>query len=388
MKAVFFLQADPFRPKPALRALREADTLAGAGWDVSFVCWIKAETVPPSAVPDRYPVRRIPAAVPAIGTSFVRRARVYRGVLRRLAEAGIEEKPDLIVGHDLEALPAAVRTKKATRKPLIYDSHEDWPALIAENSRLESLGAKILELRACRHVDAVVTVSAPIAAKFLRMGERTEILYNARPSVEIRLADREASRRAFGYAPDDFVVGFAGALARGRGLEVLLDALRELPTSFKALVVGGPAEEAAALRNRAESLGLANRVRVDDYRSFPELSPYYAAMDVGAILAEPWPNHLRALPNKLFDCMANGVPVIVPDYPAMAPIVREGPCGWIVAGITRGAVTAAIREAHDSSQAAERGRTGREAYLKRYAWERQAEAFLGVVGAVLGAASP
>ncbi len=382
MKAVFFLQADPFRPKPALRALREADSLARAGWGVSFVCWIKAASVSPSPVPDRYPIHRIPARPPAIGTSFLGRARVYRRVLRHLAKKGIEEKPDLIVGHDLEVLPAAVETKRATGKPLIYDSHEDWPALIAENSRLESLVSRVLEIRQCRHVDLVVTVSAPIADKFRRMGKRTEVLYNARPSTEIQRSDREASRRAFGYDPEDFVVGFAGALARGRGLEVLLDALRELPDAFKVLLVGGPAEMAAELRREARSLGVADRVRVDDFLPFPELAPYYAAMDVGAILADPWPNHLRALPNKLFDCIANGVPVIVPNYPAMAPIVREGPSGWIVDRVATSSVVATLKEARASGQAAERGKVGREIYLRKYAWERQAEEFMRWVAAL------
>ncbi|MFA5897132.1 MAG: glycosyltransferase family 4 protein [Thermoplasmata archaeon] len=379
MKAVFFLQTDPFLPKPALRALREADALSRAGWEVAFVAWIKAAEVPPAAAPDSYPVRRVPVPVPPLGTSFIGRALAYNRATNALFHAGVEEKPDLIVGHDLEVLWAAAMTKRYTRRPLIYDSHEDWPALIAENSALESRIAKVQEQRLCRRVSHVVTVSEPIADKFRKMKKPTTVLYNARPSSEIHPADRESSRKAFGYGPDDFVVGFAGALGKGRGLDVLLESLAHLPPSVKTLIVGGPDEEAAVLRQRAEALGVSGRARVDGYRPFRELAPYYAAMDVGVVLLEPWPNHLRALPNKLFDYMAHGVAVIVPDYPAMAPIVRKGPCGWTVPEVRWPSVSYAIQEARASAETGTRGKTGRDTYLREYAWERQAKDFLRIV---------
>jgi len=379
VKAIFFLQTDPYLPKPALRALREADALSQAGWNVVFVAWIKAEEVPTTLVPDPYPVKRVAIPVPPLGTSFLRRALAYNRAMKVLFRIGVEENPDLVVGHDLEALQAAVMTARYTQKPLIYDSHEDWPSLIAENSALESRIAKVQEMRLCRHVAHVVTVSEPIAERFRRMKKPTTVLYNARPSSEIHLADRESSRRMFGYGPDDFVLGFAGALGRGRGLHVLLESLVHLPLSFKALIVGGPEEEAEALRRRAQALDVSARVRVDGYRPFRELAPYYAAMDLGGILLEPSPNHLCALPNKLFDFMAHGVPVLVPDYPAMGPIVRRGLCGWTVPDVRWETVSAAIQEVRASGERGIRGRRGREMFLREYAWEHQAKDFLRIV---------
>jgi len=61
---------------------------------------------------------------------------------------------------------------------------------------------------------------------------------------------------------------------------VLLESLAQLP-SFKALFVGGPEEEAEALRRHAQALDISARVRVDGYRPFRELAPCYAAMDLG-----------------------------------------------------------------------------------------------------------
>src|SRR5207247_7200816 len=152
---------------------------------------------------------RVPG--PPVGSSFIGRARAYIRATNAMARAAAAAQPDLLVAHDLEVLRAAVKANGQTRAPIVYDSHEDWPALIADNSSLEGRLARFQERRHCRHVAQVVTVSEPIAAKFRARGTPTTILYNARPSSEVVLAGRDASRANFGFVPTDFVVGFAGA---------------------------------------------------------------------------------------------------------------------------------------------------------------------------------
>jgi len=379
MKAVFLLQTDPYRPKPVLRALREADTLHRQGWDVAFVSWIKAAAPPTDEPSGPYLVRRVVVPVPALGTSFVQRALAYYRATSRMSRACVDEKPDLIVAHDFEVLRAGAMAKRRASKPLIYDSHEDWPALIAENSALEARIARAQEKRLCRCVARVITVSEPIAAKFRARGTPTTVLYNARSSSEVVLAGRDASRSNFGFVPTDFVVGFAGAFGIGRGLDILLEALSTLPPSVKVLLVGGPEEEGRRLRAMVETLGFRDRVRVDGYRSFRDLGPYYASMDLGVILLDRRPNHQRALPNKLFDYMAHGVPVLVPDYPAMRSVVRESECGWCLASVDRRALVEILTEVQTSDERVARGENGRRAFLERFSWERQELTFSRIV---------
>ncbi len=381
-KAVFLLQTDAYVPKPVLRALREAESLARAGWDVSFVSWIK-DASSPTAHETRFPIRRVRSAVPPLGTSFVRRALAYMRASSRLRDAALGEDPDLIVAHDFEVLSAAVSAGRRASVPIIYDSHEDWPALIAENSGLEARIAALQERRLVRAVAHVLTVSEPIAAKFRARGTPTTVLYNARSASEVVLADRDGSRSNFGFVPTDFVVGFAGAFGIGRGLDILLEALSTLPTSVKGLLVGGPEEERRRLQAMAETLGLRDRVRVDGYRSFPELGPYYASMDLGVILLDRRPNHERALPNKLFDYMAHGVPVLVPDYPAMRSVVRESECGWSLGSVERGALVEVLAEVQASDERVARGEHGRRAFLERFSWDRQQLTFSRIVDSVV-----
>jgi len=384
MKAVFLLQTDPFHPKPALRAVREAETLREAGWEVSFVSWIKGDEPPPDT-PSPVRVRRILRPVPPLESGIFRRGLAFLYVTRDLSSAVVDEAPDLIVAHDFEVLRAAVAAKKALGVPLLYDSHEDWPALIAENSLMEARIAGWQERRLCAKVDHIVTVSAPIASKFRDWGRPTTVIYSARPTREIQLADRSASRGVFQYAIDDFVVGFAGTFGAGRGLEVLLHSLGELPGNVKALLVGGPHGDAGHLFQVAAELGVERRVRLDDYRPFPELAPYYAAMDLGVILLDDRPNHRRALPNKLFDYMAHGVPVLVPNYPPMRSLVEQTHSGIILEKLDAPALAQTILEwSRNRTTLAELGRAGRAHFLNGLAWNIQSVVFLQTAARLVG----
>lgn len=380
-------------PKPNLRALREADALRDAGWGVLFLSWIKATGLRQDTAPTPYPVRRIFVPVPPVGTSPFRRWRAYTRAANRLWSTARAEKPDLVVAHDFEVLRVGAALKRWNRIPLIYDAHEDYPSIAAENSVFEARIAARLERRWCRRVDHVVTVSEPLASKYRAWGRPATVLSNARSTREIQRADREAARRAFGYGPDDFVVGFTGVLAPRRGLAPLLEALAGMRPSVKALIVGGREEDAARLRARAAAMGVSARVRIDPQRPYGELAPYFAAMDLGVMLLEPrFARGLSGrprtaaetltlqtagnLPNKLFDYMAHGVPVLVPDYPAMGGVVREIGCGWTVPEVSPGAIRAALDGILRSEDRGARAERGRSAYETRYAWDHQAPLFL------------
>src|SRR6266511_2752077 len=115
--AVVFQQRDI----PNLRAEREIRTLKHAGFDTARIAF---------ATPRFSPIGNL-----------AWRAVEFERHVRRVADALSASTPDLIVAHDLEALPSAVWTGKKT----IYDSHDDWPAVYADNSRLESWIAAVFE---------------------------------------------------------------------------------------------------------------------------------------------------------------------------------------------------------------------------------------------------
>ena len=332
-------------------------------------------------------MQNVIAAVPELGSSLLGRALAYNRVTRALERTIAQANADVLIPHDLPVLRAAVHLKRTQGVPVLFDCHENWPVLVAENSRIEAVLTDWQERSLGRYVDHLLIPCEPVARKFRARGIPTTVILNSRPAMEVRRADRSESRRQLGYIESDFVLGYAGALAPGRGLELLLDAVSTLDPSVKLLIIGGPEQYRDNLRRRATDLGIQDRARLVGYQPFGALSHFYASMDMGAILLDRRPNHLTALPNKLFDYLAHGVPVLVPDYPAMASVVQESGAGTTLQDVDATAIREAIIELRDRrSDLRAMGERGRQAFLERFSWDKQEQVFLGVLKGIFNAA--
>ena len=107
-----------------------------------------------------------------------------------------------------------------------------------------------------------------------------------------------------------------------------------------------------------------------------ELLDWVAGADVVAMPIQPTTlNHRLTTPNKLFEAMAAGVPVVASDLPGMAPIVRETRCGLVVDPTDAAAIAAACRAILDAppEEAAAWRRRALAAAHETYNWENQAD---------------
>ncbi len=382
MRAAFLLHTDMFRPSPIFRAVKEATALRHAGVPSSAVCWIKGDLdLPPKETIDGVEVERYafrPTSQSPV--HLVRRYRDLQRVTRDLADRVAATQPGVIIAHDLEVLSAAVRAA-AGKIPVVYDAHEDWPAMVGETSRIEGLLSAFLERRLCRRVAAVVTPSDLITDRFRSHGVRAITLHNApyRSDVEPFPSEAEiaSTRQELGLA-HSFVLGYVGTLAPLRGLEVTLEALTGLRDDVRFVVVGGPETEAERIRGLARERGVADRVQLVGRVPRTEVVRYTAAFDLAIVLPPPYSrNYLTTLPNKAYDYMAAAVPILASDLPSLRhTLVEEAGCAVAVAP-EAGAVRAAVenlRAQPDRLRAL--GRRGREAFLQTYAWDLQEQRFL------------
>lgn len=259
---------------------------------------------------------------------------------------------DVYHGHDLTALPAAARVAGRTGARLVYDSHE----IFMESGRnaLRPRWARwlftALERRLARRADAIVTVNDALAAELQRrLAPRRVVAVHNTPSRWWPPADRpDLIRDAAGIPAEAPVALYHGQFFPHRGIDELALALLEpgMERVHAALLGFGPEE--GRLRALAAEARFAGRLHV--IRGVPpdELLPWVASADVGVSAVAPSTlNHRLSTPNKLFECLAAGVPVVISDLPGMRGVLLgdpDGPLGAVARSLAPADVARAILE--------------------------------------------
>jgi len=327
--------------------------------------------------------------------------RVTRDVLRRWAilltirayakrAAPMAPPADLIHGMAYLGIPVAIELarRQRPRPRVVYDARDIYvdAANLARMRGLARWAIARAERGWARRADRVITVNDPYAEVMAeRFGvERPLVVWNCAYRFVADPQERRFHARLELPAETPIVL-YQGGFSRDRGIEQLIDALASMPGV--ALVLMGYGYLDAELRARAAEPGLAGRLHVLPAVPPSELLKWVASADVVAMPIQPTTlNHRLTTPNKLFEAMAAGVPLVASDLPGMAGIVRATGCGLLVDPTDSAAIAAACRQILEATPE-ERGewRTrARQAADATYNWEQQAEILLGEYGRLTG----
>ncbi len=310
-----------------------------------------------------------------------------RGTLPELADyadtigpALDELEPDVLHAHHPTVLPVALRAARRIRaggKPciVVYDARENYAGIPAEEQGNPRRHAVLLrqEERSIAGVAAVFTVSEPIAEVLQQryhLAERPTVLLNAPPYVPgLTQAAMPSLRAALGLGPAVPLLVYSGGISRARGIEVLVDGLAHLPEAHLALVtVPFPHPMAAVLQARAGELGVDDRLHLVPPVGQGELIAFLASADVALHpLPGGSPNHDQALPNKLFEYLHSGLPLVVSDARLMAEFVRTHGVGEVFATNDAAGLAAAVRRV----LADPRPPADRHELARRFSWQSQ-----------------
>jgi len=297
---------------------------------------------------------------------------------------------EILHAHDLSgALPALVALRARPSATLFYDSHE----VFLESGRwakapavIRRLLAKWFEQPTLQRAAALIAVNPQVIeelAKRYEIPARRVVTYNCPSSWNPEPRDTQL-RSAIGVDADAKVILYHGGFSAHRGLGELLVAIRDprLATAHLVFLGYGPLE--SKLRSAAAEPNLSGRVHVLDAVSPDVLDRWVSGADVGMSTVLPSTlNHRISTPNKLFESIAAGVPVVGSDFPTMREILLDnaaGPLGAVCDPTDPDAVAAAIdsilrRSAAD--RAALRARC-LAAAATRWNWDSQAQALAGL----------
>lgn len=366
MKSIVMLLSNAFRPDP--RVAREAKTLADAGHQVTILCWDRQVEFPALETIDGYTVKRVQTVSTRYGAGMrqiLHTPRFWRAAVAQTPAL----RPDIIHCHDLDTLPAGWWLKRRTGARLVYDAHEDYPALMS--LYLPKTWVRLLswlEQRLLRRVDFTITASTVFAEKLRARGiSPVATVGNYQPLApfsHISAEDIAAARARLGLQSNDFVVAYIGGFSRNRQLLPLIEAAKLTPDAH--ILLWGEGHQRAAVEAAIE--GISN-VRYLGWLPTSEVPLYTAVADaIYYCLVPDYPGAIYNAPNTLSNAMAAGRPIIANEVGDLGQIVRETGCGLLLSEITPDAISAAIQKLSDPVYRERLGASGRIAAQEKYNW--------------------
>lgn len=334
--------------------LKECNSLAKAGYEVHYV------------VADGQGDERVgEVQVHDIGVAG---GRFQRMLLRpwRMLLAAWKLKARLYHFHDPELLLIALFLRRGGAK-VIYDSHEDVPRSLMSRDWIARWFRPILsgvferfEDFVAARLSAVIGATPHIAARFARVNAKTLAVNNYPMAHEI---EESVQHKGQGRS-----VCYLGAIGRIRGILQMIQALEHVDAT---LILAGSFESA---ESEAHARRLPGWAKVD-FRgkvSRSAVRDIMAESRAGLIFFHPEPNHVDAQPNKMFEYMSAGLPVLASDFPLWRELLLDAGAGWVANPLDPKAIAQVIgRLLDDPAAALAMGQKGREGVLTRYLWSHE-----------------
>ncbi|KFN43277.1 hypothetical protein N790_02605 [Arenimonas malthae CC-JY-1] len=345
---------------------------------------------------DRYGrLHEIPAGLAALGHEVLVVAASYRrsGAVDRFADGvhwlGVDVlpwpgalfaawrgaartfRPDVIVASsDALHLVAGERFARRLALPVVLDLYDDYESFGL--TRLPGLRAALRS--ACTRADALVAVSRALAALLVERGvavDRITVIGNGVPVQFAPDLSRDQARMALGLPGGVPLVGTAGALSFGRGIDDLFSAFERLQSSRPGvrLVLAGPCDRdvGAAIPRGTLDLG---------HRPHPEVGLVFRALDVGVVCNRDDAFARACHPMKLVEMAACGLPLVAADIGEVSRLLADRPDARYVAG-DAGMLALRIGAQLDSPAPVDPGLAE--------PWTSLAERFAAVLDATVGA---
>jgi len=363
--------------------LNEGASLAGAGFEVESLCLASAATPPSEAHAPGFRTRRFPVRVREFFQGLlgfapsgrrlaaVQRVLSYAEYVSRAFVHALKSGADLYAAHDLPPLLPTVLAAKLRRKPVVYRAHELWSE--AQAHVPFAWFWRFLDRSLVPLCDQVVTPEEnrsriyreEFGAKRPPLTVRNCPPYKS-PIESTRLRD-ELARQGIAFST---IVLYQGLIDSMRCIEEVAEATRYFDEGVVLVIIGsgwGKWTDASSVLSGHDRIVVLPRV------PYGELPPYTASADIGILLyRNDCRNNYYCAPNKVFEYMMMGLPVIAANYPGMLALVEGGGVGLCVDPQDPKQIAAVVnRMAADPEARRSMRANGLQLSRERYNWENE-----------------
>ncbi|UCC39965.1 MAG: glycosyltransferase family 4 protein [Candidatus Aminicenantes bacterium] len=302
---------------------KEATTLVKEGYDVTLIApHEKNETIKG-------------IKIIGVGKKSNRILRIFKTI--KLSFLALKQRAKVYHFHDPELLPVGILLKLFTHKKIIYDVHEHFPNAILNKHwiprglrKIVRKAFEILELILVPYVDYVLYTTPIVGERYKQMNVRTERIENL-PQPEYFKKCLENDE--IGSSEDPYII-YLGITAETRGiLEIVMafSILVDKHPNLKLFLVGptGTKSYGDKVIELINNLKLNNKVKRIPPVPYEEIQKYLKRASIGILNYLPYPNNMSCLPNKIFEYMACGLPIVASHFPIYKKVVESANYGKV-----------------------------------------------------------
>jgi len=285
----------------------------------------------------------------------------------------IRMRADIYHACELTALPACYIASRLLRKPLIFEIYDlQFPVPYTKVAFWRRVGAHLYDVLLPRCAGVIVT--SPLHAREICNRYRVPAVTLVRNVPKYRAVQKtDRLREHLGLSPHTRIALYQGNIQSDRGLEALVHAAPFLEEDI-VIVIKGKGRDQAQLEELIVDKGVADRIKVIPFVPYDEMLDWVASADIGLMVHPPdfSLNVQTLLPNKLFEYLMAGLPVLTSKIEAVVDIVKSYDVGQIVTSVEPEAIGVAINALLADDTALHRmSHNALEAAKNDFNWEKE-----------------
>jgi len=324
------------------RVLKEAISLSKNGYTVDIIAHLDKGLPKEQKLQENVVVKRV-SYLDRTSASTLTKIKAYLKFLRE--SIAIAKKSDIVHCNDLNAMPVAFVLKRFYNKniKIVYDAHKYETQMNHFSERTRKI-MYFFEKRLIKYADAVITVSDSIANEYVRLYPKItkpSLVLNCPSFKEVEKKDK--FRERFGIPKEATIFLYQGSLTSGRGLEIIIEAFEKTTKKDNVLVMMGYGNLEKFAQKKAQQ---HSNIYFHEAVSPNVLLDYTSSADFGiATIENTCLSYYYCLPNKMFEYIMAGVPVIVSDLPEMKKVVTTYNIGVVAKENSSDGILKAIEQA-------------------------------------------